>query len=160
MQIKNATEADITSALYKANERFNRNLSVACATLGGGGYGVALRASDASGAGAATSTSGRKTYGACWHAHGVFFDYLIEICPSVVIVSNGLRITRDGGNWTDRLVGLGKSASEMCRCGSNHDRPQPLPETPMQNRYDIPPGGVERNMMVELKPPRFEDEVI
>jgi hypothetical protein len=58
---------------------------------------------------------------ACWHVHGNFFEAVLKLDSSALIISGGkMRITKDGGNWTDYQIGSmfqPTMASEACECG-------------------------------------------
>jgi len=56
---------------------------------------------------------------ACWDTHGNYFKKLIEINPDVVIVSMGQKIDQHGGNWIDRNIGSiiqPMMYSDACEC--------------------------------------------
>lgn len=62
--------------------------------------------------GARMSWSGRNTVAASWHAHGHFFEAVLDAAPDAEIVTGLLGhkvINRAGGNWQDANVG-----SQMC----------------------------------------------
>lgn len=68
---------------------------------------------------------GRRIAAACWHAHGDFFDVLLELDPGARVSALGRTITVDGGNWEDMKRGsmmYPTRASEWCHCGQLRGR--------------------------------------
>ena len=55
--------------------------------------------------GARISTTGRNMARASWHAHGYLFDEILKSNPEAIILSNGIKIDKNGGNWKDRNIG-------------------------------------------------------
>ena len=71
------------------------------------------------GSGAKLGFTGRRTILACWHAHGHFFEALLNIAPHAVITVATYKITIDGGNWIDKQIGSIMQPlyySEACLC--------------------------------------------
>jgi len=75
---------------------------------------------------------GKRISAACWHAHGVFFYYLISLDPEAVILSGGSlahpgsyhKISSKGGNWVDWNIGSAMYPiymSDACECEEDPD---------------------------------------
>lgn len=176
VRIRNATRGAIADAIGATAEQFGGNIipNRFDTMPAGTTHFVTIKVRDSRGPGARTRMDGSCTISACWHAWGVFFDEVFMRCPDAVIVALGDVITRDEGNWIDLPVGRGVWRSEQCHCVGfeNHTLRVTLapgvvlPTTPpiqiptTTTRYDIPHTGVEQDSQIELKPKRFEDEVV
>lgn len=80
-----------------------------------------LKVLDSRGPGSAISASGRRTGSACWHVHGHFFDELFAINPDAYVISRGVRVDINGGNWDDWVIHQSYKygtflCSELCDC--------------------------------------------
>ena len=129
MRAYNATIEQLEKALAETTKAFNNNIMFnrfdTSRTRAGIVINFTLKVKNSSGKGARRSTFDRhKLISACWHVHGTFFDELLKINPKAEIVSSlggqKIRITEDGGNWTDANIGSMVNpvyASEACECG-------------------------------------------
>ena len=126
MIIRHATRGQIQQALDQTNKDYEGNLQFNRLDPNGKGFNMTLRVADSHGKGARLGfqslSTGKQRHliNACWHAHGDFFDNLIAIEPdAVIMVSGGITINRNGGNWQDRNIGSMDSPmyfSEACDC--------------------------------------------
>lgn len=130
MIVKNCSIEDLNEALrdtntsYRGNLRWNREPEKYR-----GGVRFTLRVKDSNGEGARRSNTGNRLISACWHAHGDFFDNLLNINPAAIVVTTHCVIEADGtdrngdteikGNWRDYSIGspaYPMLASEACEC--------------------------------------------
>lgn len=114
MKIKNISQKNLERAFRFANSKFDRNLSLE-GNWEKNCWKARLTVTDSEGLGA-KKVNGRKTHFACWHAHGVFFDWVLKLSKNAIIYARNKKITREGGNWEDWDRGNGVMESECCRC--------------------------------------------
>lgn len=112
MTIKNITRVQLEAALARTNARHDYSLrwkdGIKSLNDAGTRHQCALRSSMSRIRGARTSWSGRASVAASWHAHGHFFELVLEVAPDAVIRTGlyGERIiSKAGGNWQDGNVG-------------------------------------------------------
>ena len=132
METRNATMADVQSALVEVNKLYDGNVQFKHLDMKGRNIQFTLRVADSHGKGARLGfpniTTGKQRHlpDACLHVHGHFFEALFAINPSAAVVGGydpdtgrKLRITKDGGNWQDRNIGSQVYPlffSEACEC--------------------------------------------
>lgn len=131
MLIKNATREQIEQALRKANEHFEGNLvfnrfDFAGRTRDGSEkWNVTLKVYDSHKPGHGRGFTGKRTAGACWHAHGHFLDALPESAEiRTTCGSLGTITVYPGQSWNDfniRNVYQPLYASGACDCGFDDD---------------------------------------
>jgi hypothetical protein len=126
MIVKNVTDNDMESALHACNVQlgtdnviFNRYEHV------GKRIRFTLTVKDSKGKGARRGFqvnkdgSHRRLAKACWHAHGEFFEALLDFVPEAVIQAGTKTIDKNGGNWQDWNIGSQFEPyfySEACDC--------------------------------------------
>jgi len=126
VQIRNVTKEELERALNMTNEKFDNNIifnNFEAMNQKGNAYRVTLRVRDSHKKGSRLSTQNRHLINACWHVHGHFFDYLIQINPKAVIQTCKSKIYKVGnetiGNWEDYNIGSMIEPlyySEACGC--------------------------------------------
>jgi len=120
----NVTVGELDKALEKTNERYEGNLIwKRSPERVGRRFRFTLTVKTSKGKGGRRGHSGRRIAAACYHAHGDFFDNLLEIQPEAFVLVAGAkgqkRIDIDGGNWEDYNLGSNWRplyASEACDC--------------------------------------------
>lgn len=129
MRIK-TTEKVLRAALSKVNKKYSGNIKWNRFDKSGNWYNVTLRCVSSKGPGHRVAVprysdgKQRNMISACWHAHGDFFDALIELDENVIIKGAGGTIFVDesgdtAGNWMDRNIGSFMEPfyhSEACEC--------------------------------------------
>lgn len=109
MIIKNASKSEIIDALQKVNEAhgyqliFNRGPEPLNQKRTR--WRVTIRSKHSKIPGARIAPSGRNLIAASWHAHGYFFDRLIQKNPFVSIQTGRMTIDSSGGNWQNFNTG-------------------------------------------------------
>lgn len=122
MTIKNITRVQLEEALKRTNLRHEYSLrwkdGIKQLNDAGTRWQLAIRSTQSRIRGARMTASGRYTPAASWHAHGHFFELVLEVAPDAVI-RTGLYgekvISKAGGNWQDANVG---SAYSPCTLSS------------------------------------------
>jgi hypothetical protein len=110
MKAKNCTKDDLRNALDILNVKYEGNIKFKSMEMRGRQIQFTLTVCDSRGKGSRKSIQGRRISAACWHAHGDFFDILIDLNPEAEIktgmdnLNNGI-INRWGGNWFDKNIG-------------------------------------------------------
>lgn len=132
MKIQNITINELNTALAKLNQKYDNNITWNRSPelyQGWHTYRCTIRVKYNKGKGAKLGFSGRRTIAACWHAHGDFFDCVLEVAPkAAILVSIAqielIKIYKDEygnviNNWRDVQVGSLAAPmlySEMCQC--------------------------------------------
>lgn len=116
MELKNSNEQELNQALTEVNKRFAGNIRLNDVRSKGRKLIFTLRTNSSKNPGGARSASGRRTGSACWHAHGYFFEELLEINPEAVIKSVIGTIDNNGGNWEDQNCGSMMYPAMMSDC--------------------------------------------
>ena len=126
MLIKNVEIADLEKALWKVNGQYDGNVTFNNCTWvghnrhGESSYRVTLRVRDSKGRGASRTIHGRRSVGACWHVHGLFFDNLPDEAEIVTTGGGERRTVKPGDEWYDWMVGSAYygyvNASSLCEC--------------------------------------------
>ena len=123
MRATNVSIPELEKALTKVNRLYySGNIQFNHIVPAGRGVDFTLRVKSSRGPGARRSHTGRRMAKACWHAHGHFFDAVLNVQPNAVIVSRGgpgARVDCNGGNWKDCNIGSQVSPlhfSEACDC--------------------------------------------
>jgi hypothetical protein len=126
--VSNVTRDDIVRALeainastYAGNIKFKRGPE--SLNQKGTRHAFTLTVQDSRGEGSRISASAfspeRRVAAACWHAHGHFYDALLELAPNAIVRTAGSVISADGGNWQDWQAGsmaYPRMMSELCDC--------------------------------------------
>jgi hypothetical protein len=122
----NATKEELQKALDRVNKRYDGNVTFDRFDVQGNKVRFTLKVKDCHGPGHSCGQSLNKSGkrhalgGACWHAHGHFFEAVLKVRPDAWIVSGfrvgpPIRITAKGGNWTNWTRGR-TMMSELCEC--------------------------------------------
>jgi len=136
--ITSATTYELRRALDKTNEQYEGNLEFNRLDRKGSMTYFTLRVKNSHGLGARLgypirdwktgqiTGKSRHLVSACWHAHGHFFEALLEVNKNVWIKSRGkeCHIDKSGGNWEDFDVGSLMNPcylSELCECGEREE---------------------------------------
>lgn len=128
MLAKNCTIAELNSALEKVNEKFDDNIRFKRIEQTGKNIRFTLTVNNSKSKGGRIGHSGKRVAAACWHAHGTFFDSLLqEVNHNALIVIGDKKVYALGdndeltvfGNWEDRNIGsrwMPLYYSEACEC--------------------------------------------
>ena len=127
MIIRNTTEHELRAALSLVNEQYGGNITFRRLTpRHKSSFTVTLTVHSSKGPGASLNPyTGRRISAACWHVHGHFFNILLQLNKSAVIItsSNPKKIYMIQGhvqnNWHDWNAGsvlFPYNASEKCEC--------------------------------------------
>lgn len=126
MKAKNCTMGNLQDALNQINIKYQGNIRFKSIETKGKQIDFTLTVIDSHKPGHRRGFNGQRVSAACWHAHGDFFDALIELNPQAVIVSRSIDTVIDcnGGNWQDRNIGSQMNPlyfSEACDCGKEDE---------------------------------------
>ena len=161
MLIRNVTEEDLKLALDETNTQYDDNLKfVRIDSAGKNRFRVRLGVKNSKEKGARISYMGRMIPSACWHAHGDFFDNLLDISPDTVIIAGPDKITKDSGNWVDRNIGSMLSPlyhSEACSCHQTPDEVEGFKQN-LKNRWKRFGEDIDKYATSEEKEFLSEDE--
>lgn len=139
MLIKNVSDEDLSKALAEVSKKYDDNVIWNnYERLGDKRFRVTLRVADSTKAGHRLAYSywinkqlghsnkavHKRLVSACWHVHGDFFDILLRINPSAIIVTGKTKIYKDENgvtinNWNDWNIGsmlYPLYYSEACEC--------------------------------------------
>ena len=116
-----AKTATIYQALEDLNRIFNGNIEIrGLSTVSKNRVKFTLNVKNSSGKGAKVSPSGRRTHFACWHANGLFFDFIFRYEPTAIIKVGNKKITILEGNWEDFYIGPAMAPIKFSDCCSCH----------------------------------------
>ena len=146
MIIENITFGKLDKAIDKLNEKYGGNIRWNRTPELYRGYNsirCTIRVCDCRGKGAKHGLIKQHTISACWHAHGDFFDCILNVEPKAIIIVAGIginlaskqmKIFKDNSgniinNWQDSQAGSIAHPimySKMCNCadwrkGINHE---------------------------------------
>ena len=126
MKIYNTTLETLQEALKRTNEIFNGNViwnrSPESLNEKDTAFVLTLRVKNSSDYGARRSTIGRKMVSACYHVHGMFFDYLFELSDTVRVRTGQQHLESKYDNWNDFNIGSEYQPCMMsyaCECSEN-----------------------------------------
>lgn len=126
MIARNVKILDMYKALEHVNKQYDDNVEFENIVSKGRGVSFRLRVKSSRGPGHRRGFTGRRLINACWHVHGNFFAWLLEVNPEAKVVSRGMAnkiIDRYGGNWQDRNIGsvmVPLMFSEACDCNGDY----------------------------------------
>jgi len=124
MEIKNTNKEELNHALNFINNKYNNNIEfmkLEPLNKKETRFRIRLKVKDSKKEGSARAfLTNRRLISACWHAHGYFFEELINCNPTIEIKAKSLKINSKGGNWDDKLLGnvyIGQAyQSDCCEC--------------------------------------------
>jgi len=106
--------------MKRTTSNFNENIKFLKMEERKTGWIVRLTVHDSGCPGSRVAATGRRIKAACWHAHGAFFENLLDINEEAIIECGHINIDRDSGNWEDMNIGSVDKPfyySESCDCG-------------------------------------------
>lgn len=141
MLFKNIQINDLINALDETNIIFDGNIKIVNLKEQNNGFTGVFKVKESKNVGAAVScSSDRHTGSACWHVHGVLFQFLLDINPNAIITTNYhgyRRIDKNGGNWKDNIIGNAFNQSyesDLCSC-TNIEPLNDMIESIKDNKY-------------------------
>mgnify|MGYP000126008613 CR=1 FL=1 len=123
MKIRTSYEI-LEKALEFVNSIFENNIRMEIKDRGLY-YLVRLKVRDSKKKGARRSPNGRRTSSACWHAHGLFIDWVFKNDPDARVETMGKIYNKDTWEWVDWSAGsvfYPIYMSELCDCGKELDK--------------------------------------
>lgn len=97
----NVKRQTVIEAIQSVNVKYGYKLRINNESQSGKWYNFTIRSEKSGIPGSIMSRSGGKSISASWHAHGYLFDEIFNIDKNAVIISQGNKITVNGGNWID-----------------------------------------------------------
>ena len=133
MQAYNCSIEQMDEVLFRVNRKYKGNIEYKNFENKAHYISFTLKVKDANGPGSKTGNINRKsgkprrTTAACFHVHGDFFDFLLNLEPRAIVYANKLKIHNgldsDGhiirpsiNNWLDWYDDHDRLASESCDC--------------------------------------------
>lgn len=119
MLIRNVSRQDLEEAMARTTRMYDQNIKFLKLVPREVGWIVRLTVCDSGCPGARVGDNGRKIKAACWHAHGNFFEHLLNVNQDAIIECGKIKIDQYGGNWEDMNIGsINKPRyySEACLC--------------------------------------------
>jgi hypothetical protein len=121
MKTFDITEAQIRQAVAEIPNLRVRDLTAWETKAGKPRVRFTVTVEDSRGRFGRVSPDGRRIKAACWHAHGMLFERMLELAPDCRILTGPSgSVTSEGGNWQDwnqGSIAAPAMASTLCHCG-------------------------------------------